>query len=171
MAAIPTMATLCGSRAQCNPLFLRLVLTIANTSTPVSTNDYWLSTVPDVMNWNASNFYRTPLSSYANYTDLCRLPPVAVSSTILSSTLTHGPGSSTPRRAPLSPSPHAFDPADMASMTQLTVNVTNASPAGVAFLVRLRIRSTAVAATDKDVLPVLWDDNYLTLRPMEVTFW
>ncbi|HUB33340.1 MAG TPA: beta galactosidase jelly roll domain-containing protein [Bryobacteraceae bacterium] len=41
-----------------------------------SSNFYWLSTKPDVSDWKASNWYTTPISSYANFTALDRLPQV-----------------------------------------------------------------------------------------------
>jgi exo-1,4-beta-D-glucosaminidase len=41
-----------------------------------SSNFYWLSTQPDVSNWEASNWYTTPLKSYADFTALDQLPPV-----------------------------------------------------------------------------------------------
>lgn len=142
---------LCYSPNKCNPFFIRLTLRDAATDALVSSNDYWLSTTPDVMNWNASNFYRTPLSSYTDYTELCNLPPVNV-------TTSWTAGCSGPGPAPGSQC--------------ITVNVTNSAlqgqaRVGVAFFVRLRLRSSTASADDLDVLPVLWDDNYLTLFPLE----
>ncbi len=43
---------------------------------PVSRNFYWLSTRPDVSNWEASNGRYTPLSSFADFTALESLPRV-----------------------------------------------------------------------------------------------
>lgn len=53
--------------------FLRLTLSYGD---DVDDNIYWMSTTPDVLDWNDSNFFRTPCSSYANFTALEQLPPV-----------------------------------------------------------------------------------------------
>eukprot|EP00047_Mylnosiga_fluctuans_P007081 m.250997 g.250997 ORF g.250997 m.250997 type:complete len:850 (+) comp16986_c0_seq1:23-2572(+) len=53
--------------------FLRLTVTGHNVDT---INDYWLSTKPDVLDWDNSTFYTTFCSSYADLTALQRLPPV-----------------------------------------------------------------------------------------------
>jgi exo-1,4-beta-D-glucosaminidase len=42
----------------------------------VSHNFYWLSTRSDVPDWEASNYFTTPLSQAADFTDLNRLPQV-----------------------------------------------------------------------------------------------
>ncbi|HEV2419790.1 MAG TPA: glycosyl hydrolase family 2 [Terriglobia bacterium] len=44
----------------------------------VSRNFYWLSTKPDVSNWNASTWYYTPLSGYARLAGLEKLPKVTL---------------------------------------------------------------------------------------------
>jgi exo-1,4-beta-D-glucosaminidase len=55
--------------------FVRLI--IENPSgEAVSRNFYWLSTHPDVSNWDASTWYFTPLQSFANFKDLQQLPKV-----------------------------------------------------------------------------------------------
>jgi len=56
--------------------FLRLSL---NSGTSVlSSNTYWLSTTEDVLDWNKSTWFRTPCSSYADYTGLKSLPKVVL---------------------------------------------------------------------------------------------
>jgi exo-1,4-beta-D-glucosaminidase len=57
--------------------FLRLTLADTNRQ-PVSTNSYWLSTRPDVMDWQRRDWWTTPTSSYADYTELARLPHVTL---------------------------------------------------------------------------------------------
>jgi len=52
--------------------FLRLAIQDSS----YSPNFYWLSTTPDVLDWKESNFYRTPCSSYADFTQLQTLPPI-----------------------------------------------------------------------------------------------
>ena len=42
----------------------------------VGSNFYWLSTKPETLDWEKSNWYTTPTSSYADYTALSQLPKV-----------------------------------------------------------------------------------------------
>jgi exo-1,4-beta-D-glucosaminidase len=44
----------------------------------VSQNTYWLSTKPDVIDWDNSDWYYTPVSSYADLKGLSTLPKAAV---------------------------------------------------------------------------------------------
>ena len=41
----------------------------------VSQGTYWLSTNEDVLDWNASTFYNTPCTAFADFTDLRKLEP------------------------------------------------------------------------------------------------
>lgn len=60
--------------------FVRLTLAVRGGAT-VSTNVYWLSTKPDVLDWKQSNFYRTACKSYADFTALNQLPAVTLNVT------------------------------------------------------------------------------------------
>ena len=40
----------------------------------VGSNFYWLSTKPETLDWEKSNWYTTPTSSYADYTALRNCP-------------------------------------------------------------------------------------------------
>ena len=42
----------------------------------VGSNFYWLSTKPETLDWEKSNWYTTPTASYADYTALSQLPKV-----------------------------------------------------------------------------------------------
>lgn len=57
--------------------FLRLQA-VAHNGSCLDENTYWLSAQPDTLDWANSNFYRTPCSSYANFTALQSLPPTKV---------------------------------------------------------------------------------------------
>ncbi|MGH9345230.1 MAG: glycosyl hydrolase 2 galactose-binding domain-containing protein [Terriglobia bacterium] len=57
--------------------FVRLTLKDAQGEV-VSHNFYWLSTQPDVSNWNASTWYYTPLSGYAHLAGLEKLHRVTL---------------------------------------------------------------------------------------------
>ena len=42
----------------------------------VGSNFYWLSAKAETLDWEKSNWYTTPTSSYADYTALSQLPKV-----------------------------------------------------------------------------------------------
>jgi exo-1,4-beta-D-glucosaminidase len=99
----------------------------------VSRNVYWLSTRKDVLAWDKSEWYYTPVTAYADLTGLQQLPPAEVKA-------------------------HARFESGRAKVT-----ITNPSKA-LAFLVHLAVRK---GKGGEEVLPVLWDDNYVTLLPGE----
>jgi len=122
---------------------LRLTLTDQAAKVVVSSNTYWLSTSPDVLDWNASTWYNTPCSSYADYSGLRKLQPPALS--VVARTLN-------------------------ATFADVTVTNGNSSSGAVAFMVRLQVTSTAVTPgvlAVTDVLPVQFSDNYFVLLPGE----
>jgi exo-1,4-beta-D-glucosaminidase len=104
----------------------------------VSDNFYWLSTKPDKLDW-ARKFEEvyTPQSAYADLTGLNTLPPVTL--TVRSSLSQEGKESVV----------HAF--------------VENPS-SSLAFMVHLRV---AKGSSGEDVVPIFWDDNYVSLMPGE----
>jgi exo-1,4-beta-D-glucosaminidase len=55
--------------------FVRLALS-EDTQEIISRNFYWLSTSPDVLDWADSNFFRTPCTSYSDFTMLESLPQI-----------------------------------------------------------------------------------------------
>jgi exo-1,4-beta-D-glucosaminidase len=60
--------------------FLRLTLSDSTSgSTPLSTNFYWLSTKPDVLDWKNTKWYYTPTKSHADLTALSQLPQTQLS--------------------------------------------------------------------------------------------
>ncbi len=103
----------------------------------LSRNFYWLSTKPDVLNFDKTEWYTTPLSSYADLSGLQTLPKAAVKATM--------------KR--------------QESSGEFAAHVTVENPGtGLAFLVRLRL---VKAKDGADILPVFWEDNYLCLLPGE----
>lgn len=103
----------------------------------VSTNFYWLSTRPDILNDSLSTWYYTPQRAYADFSSLQTLPAAEVQI----SSLAERKGND--------------------GIT--TVAVKNIS-GHLAFFLRLKLNK----GTDGDeVLPVLWEDNYVTLLPGE----
>ena len=103
----------------------------------ISSNFYWLSTKDDVLDWQKSTWYYTPTNSYADMTQLQKLLPVKL---VLTANAVRRGGD------------------DIAHVT-----VSNPS-SSLAFFIHLQIKK---GTSDKDVLPVVWQDNYLTLMPGE----
>jgi exo-1,4-beta-D-glucosaminidase len=99
----------------------------------VSRNVYWLSTKPDVLQWDKSDWYVTPLTQYADLTGLQQLPQAQLKAAV------------------------AFE------VGRARVTLENPSQT-LAFFVHLAVRK---GSGGEEVLPVLWDDNYVTLLPGE----
>ncbi len=103
----------------------------------VSRNFYWLSTKPDVLDFAKTEWYYTPLSSTANLTGLQNLPKASVKVSM-----------------------KAKDSGDEWA-AHVVVENTGTS---ITFLTRLRLLK---AKDGPEILPVFWEDNYLSLLPGE----
>jgi len=104
----------------------------------VSRNFYWLSTKLDVLNFDKTEWYYTPQTDFADFTALQSLPAATVKAAW----------------KPLAGNGHD---------DEYQVTLRNAG-AGLALLVHLRL----VKGADKtDVLPIFWEDNYISLLPGE----
>jgi exo-1,4-beta-D-glucosaminidase len=119
-----------------NAYFVDLRL-VDGTGGEAVSNLYWLSTRPDLLDWDASKWFVTPAAQYADLTGLAALPPVDLDVD------------------------HRLTPGD----DGWTVDVTLANPSDdLAFFVELSLvgsRSGQLAA------PILWSDNYVSLLPGE----
>ncbi len=103
----------------------------------VSTNFYWLSSKRPEFDWSNTTYISTPITSYEDFTDLASLPQVRLQ---VSSAL-------------------------QTEKTGETVRVVLKNPSkDLAFQIRLAVNS---AADNSEVLPVLWEDNYISLMPGE----
>jgi exo-1,4-beta-D-glucosaminidase len=103
----------------------------------VGSNFYWLSTKPETSDWNKSNWYTTPTASYADYTALAQLPKVKLKV-----------ADHTERKG-----------------EEATTRVTLENPSqSLAFFVRLKVDK---GKGGDEILPVLWQDNYISLLPGE----
>ena len=123
--------------ADLNPTYF-LVLRLRDASgKQVGSNFYWLSSKPEMLDWSKSNWWTTPTASYADYTALSQLPKVKLN--VTSTTLQKGGDAIT------------------------RVAVENPSKT-LAFFVRLKVNQGAGGA---EILPVLWQDNYISLLPGE----
>jgi exo-1,4-beta-D-glucosaminidase len=116
--------------------FLKLTLQ-RSTGQMVSSNFYWLSTTDDVLDNTKTKWYYTPVSSYADMTQLEKLPPVRL--TVSGSAISRG------------------------DEENARVTISNPS-SSLAFFVSLQIKQ---GSSDRDVLPVVWEENYLSLLPGE----
>lgn len=103
----------------------------------LSSNFYWLSTKDDVLDWQKSTWYYTPTSSYADMTQLQKLQPAKL---VLSSRATRKGGDQIAH-----------------------VRVSNPGRS-IAFFIHLQIKQ---GPSERDVLPVIWQDNYFSLLPGE----
>ena len=103
----------------------------------VSSNFYWLSTQPDVSDWAGSNGRYTPIKTFADLTALESLPVAKLRLT--SRTELKG--------------------------TEQIERVTVENPTSqLAFSVHLRVLK---GKGGKEVVPILWGDNYFELMPGE----
>ncbi|KAL2841866.1 glycoside hydrolase superfamily [Aspergillus pseudoustus] len=123
--------------------FLRLILKDDNPSEPLSRNVYWLSGQSDVLDWDKSEWYTTPVTTFANFTALSSMEPftVAATATVL--------GDDKSRVSD--------------TLTSVEVNLENQSDVP-AFFIRFTIVDST---THEELAPVFWSDNYVTLFPRE----
>jgi len=100
-------------------------------------NFYWLSTKPETVDWSRSNWYTTPTASYADFSALAQLPKVKLKVT---------------------------ERSERKGEDEMT-RVTLENPMkDLAFFVRLKVDK---GKGGEEILPVLWQDNYISLLPGE----
>jgi exo-1,4-beta-D-glucosaminidase len=116
--------------------FLKLDLSDAE-GRAVGSNFYWLSTRPDVMQWDKSTWFHTPVTQHGDLTGVTRLPATQLRVSARFAATTAEPAG--------------------------TVTVENTGRA-LAFMVRLK---AVEQAGGEEVLPVVWEDNYFPLMPGE----
>jgi exo-1,4-beta-D-glucosaminidase len=109
--------------------------------TVVGSNFYWLSTKPETLDWEKSNWYTTPTASYADYTALAQLPKVQLN-------LAH----------------HTERKGSGNSEEAITHVILENPSKSLAFFVRLKVNK---GKGGDEILPVLWQDNYISLLPGE----
>ena len=103
----------------------------------LSRNFYWLSKKPDVPDFSKTEWYYTPLTEFADFAALQDLPKATVNAAMAIS--------------------------DEANETAARVTVENTG-SHLAFLVRLRLLKSK---DGPELLPVFFDDNYISLLPGE----
>jgi exo-1,4-beta-D-glucosaminidase len=103
----------------------------------VGSNFYWLSTKPETLDWARTTWWMTPTASYADFTAISQLPKVKLKVT---------------------------DRSERKGEEAIT-HVTLENPGkNLAFFVRLKV---AKGAKGEEILPVVWEDNYISLLPGE----
>jgi exo-1,4-beta-D-glucosaminidase len=127
-----------------------------------SNNFYWLSTKADEMDWNSTRGTAvTPQSAYSDMTALQKLAPAQVRvQTKPAASPCAVPYAVHPQAAPTTPPITAAECDGGFLYQQMTIS----NPAKtLAFLIRTRL----VKADGEDVVPVLFDDNFISLLPGE----
>jgi exo-1,4-beta-D-glucosaminidase len=104
---------------------------------PVSSNFYWLSTKKPEFDWEKTTYVSTPIKTYEDMTTLAQLPKVRLNTT---AHLRSGKDGNT-----------------------VEVQLKNTSKS-LAFQVSLAVEA---GKPGDEVLPVLWEDNYVSLLPGE----
>jgi len=132
------LATLPALSGLSHTYFLELELASGD-GQPVSRNVYWLSKQADVLDWEHSNWYMTPVTRYADFTDLQSLPAATID--VRATTRREGND----------------------NVTTVTLTAPQSSKA-VALFQHLSVRRSAHG---EPALPILWSDNDITLWPGE----
>jgi exo-1,4-beta-D-glucosaminidase len=104
----------------------------------VGSNFYWLSTSPETLDWEKSNWYTTPTATYADFTALKQLPKVKLKLTSRS---------------------------ERQGDEEVTSVILRNPSKNLAFFVRLKVDK---GKGGEEILPVLWEDNYFSLMPGEI---
>jgi len=119
---------------------LRLQLINTSNSDIIKENVYWLSTVMDVIDWNHSHWYITPCKSWADFTGLMKL---SANTNFSWKQTTTSSGNEYISK----------------------VELNNVGP-GIQFAARARVIKQGTGKDSGDnVLPIWWDDNFVTLFP------
>jgi exo-1,4-beta-D-glucosaminidase len=103
----------------------------------IAGNFYWLSRKEDIPDFKNTDWFYTPLSGYADFTDLNKLPAVKID--VEDSIV------------------------NINNEYEITVKLHNPNK-GIAFLIELNVVGDK---SGKSVVPILWDDNYVSLTPDE----
>ncbi len=103
----------------------------------VGSNFYWLSTKPETLDWAKTTWWVTPTASYADFTAITQLPKVKLK--LVDHTERKGEE----------------------AVTHVTIENPSKS---LAFFVRLKVDK---GVKGEEILPVVWEDNYISLLPGE----
>jgi exo-1,4-beta-D-glucosaminidase len=137
VAADGTVRVLALPPIEAGPVSFLRLSLTDSTGRAVGSGFYWLSRQRETLDWANATWFRTPTLTFADFTALARLPKVRLQV-----------DSATERAG---------------AECQTRVTLENRSGA-LAFFVRLQVKRS----TDgEEILPVLWQDNYVSLLPGE----
>jgi exo-1,4-beta-D-glucosaminidase len=120
-----------------SPVYFVVLRLTDSTGKLVGSNFYWLSTKPETIDWAKSTWWMTPTESFADYTALSQLAKVKLK--VSDKTEKNGAN----------------------SITRVTIENPSKN---LAFFVRLKVSK---GANGEEILPVVWEDNYISLLPGE----
>jgi exo-1,4-beta-D-glucosaminidase len=120
-----------------SPTYFLVLRLEDSTGKLVGSNFYWLSTKPETLDWAKTTWWMTPTESYADYTAISQLEKVKLRVT---------------------------EHSERKGEDEVT-HVTLENPSkSLAFFVRLKVDK---GAKGEEILPVVWEDNYISLLPGE----
>jgi exo-1,4-beta-D-glucosaminidase len=120
-----------------SPTYFLRLTVTDSTNKVVGSNFYWLSTTQETLDWEHSKWYMTPTATFADYTALSQLPKVALK--VSSRSERKGED----------------------GITRVTLENPSKS---LAFFIRLKLNQ---GKGGEEILPVIWQDNYVSLMPGE----
>lgn len=120
-----------------SPTYFLILRLEDSTGKLVGSNFYWLSTKPETLDWAKTTWWMTPTESYADYTAISQLDKVKLRVTEHSERKGND------------------------EMTHVTLENPSKS---LAFFVRLKVNK---GAKGEEILPVVWEDNYISMLPGE----
>ena len=103
----------------------------------VGSNFYWLSTKPETIDWAKSTWWMTPTAAYADFTAISQLPKVKLK---------------------------VIEHTEQKGEESVTHVILENPTKGLAFFVRLKVDN---GPKGEEILPVVWEDNYISLLPGE----
>ena len=120
-----------------SPTYFLVLRLEDSTGKLVGSNFYWLSTKPETLDWAKSTWWMTPTADYADFTALSQLPKVKLKVT---------------------------DRSERKGEDEMTHVVLENPSKSLAFFVRLKVNK---GTKGDEILPVVWEDNYISLMPGE----
>jgi exo-1,4-beta-D-glucosaminidase len=121
-----------------SPTYFLVLRLEDSTGKLVGSNFYWLSSKPETLDWAKTTWWTTPTASYADFTALSQLPKVKLKVT---------------------------DHSERKGEEEITHVILQNQSKSLAFFVRLKVDK---GAKGEEILPVVWEDNYISLMPGEM---
>jgi exo-1,4-beta-D-glucosaminidase len=123
--------------ADLSPTYFLALRLEDSTGKLVGSNFYWLSTKPETLDWAKTTWWMTPTASYADFTALSQLPRIKLK---------------------------VADRSERKGEEEITHVILQNPSKSLAFFVRLKVDK---GAKGEEILPVIWEDNYISLMPGE----